>query len=268
MLHFIFPSDPLERKIIDSHFAPQATALNRYLSSFYSVETGRFWGDCTANGFDDAVVVYRGWMLDEAEYRTLANRVKKLGGRMFIDPVQYIRCHHLPCWYPLIAEFTPDTVVFPDFCFTPQFNLVLALQALGWEHYFIKDYVKSLKLENHPSVTTPQDVLTLLDAMTKFRGKLEGGICVRRVEKLTNEQRFFIVQGEVYGMGMAKDATVSDTLEAVRTRIASPFYSVDIALRDDGESRVVEIGDGQVSDLVGDWTPEAFANIWTGVYHD
>jgi len=43
--------------------------------------------------------------------------------------------------------------------------------------------------------------------------------------------------------------------------IDSPFFSVDIAQTDDGVARVVEIGDGQVSDLVG-WPAESFANIW------
>jgi hypothetical protein len=33
--------------------------------------------------------------------------------------------------------------------------------------------------------------------------------------------------------------------------IASPFFSVDVARRADGVDRIVEIGDGQVSDLVG-----------------
>jgi hypothetical protein len=37
----------------------------------------------------------------------------------------------------------------------------------------------------------------------------------------------------------------------------------DVVLREDGVSRVVESGDGQVSDLVG-WSPEAFAAMWAG----
>lgn len=36
---------------------------------------------------------------------------------------------------------------------------------------------------------------------------------------------------------------------------------VDVALREDGVERIVEIGDGQVSDLVG-WSPERFAEMW------
>jgi hypothetical protein len=37
---------------------------------------------------------------------------------------------------------------------------------------------------------------------------------------------------------------------------------VDVARREDGVERVVEIGDGQVSDLVG-WSVEQFVEIWS-----
>ena len=42
---------------------------------------------------------------------------------------------------------------------------------------------------------------------------------------------------------------------------AVPFFSVDVATRADGILRVVEIGDGQVSDLVG-WESARFAELW------
>jgi hypothetical protein len=44
--------------------------------------------------------------------------------------------------------------------------------------------------------------------------------------------------------------------------LASPFFSVDIARRADGIDRIVEIGAGQVSDLVG-WSVERFVEIWS-----
>jgi hypothetical protein len=43
-------------------------------------------------------------------------------------------------------------------------------------------------------------------------------------------------------------------------RLRNRFYSVDVVKRADGQHRIVEVGDGQVSDLVG-WTPDRFANI-------
>jgi hypothetical protein len=42
------------------------------------------------------------------------------------------------------------------------------------------------------------------------------------------------------------------------------FYSVDIVERNDGVLRIVEIGNGQVSDLVG-WTPEQFVSIFNDI---
>jgi acetoacetate decarboxylase len=48
----------------------------------------------------------------------------------------------------------------------------------------------------------------------------------------------------------------------VAARIKAPYYSIDIAARRAGTPRVVEMGDGQVSDIVG-WAPERLAGAWT-----
>jgi len=48
----------------------------------------------------------------------------------------------------------------------------------------------------------------------------------------------------------------------VAGRIPSQFFSVDVVRRADGILRIVEVGDGQVSDLVG-WSADAFAAMWT-----
>ncbi len=98
--------------------------------------------------------------------------------------------------------------------------------------------------------------------MAHFRGQIEGGVCVRRVEALdpASEVRFFVRAGRAFG---AEGAAVPDLVRDVAGRIASPFFSVDIARRADGVQRVVEVGDGQVSDLVG-WTPAQFMAVWAG----
>jgi glutathione synthase/RimK-type ligase-like ATP-grasp enzyme len=41
---------------------------------------------------------------------------------------------------------------------------------------------------------------------------------------------------------------IFELLEKIAEIIDAPFYSVDVIQRADGEFRVVEIGDGQVSD--------------------
>ncbi|MFS0517030.1 hypothetical protein ACEYW6_20250 [Nostoc sp. UIC 10607] len=42
----------------------------------------------------------------------------------------------------------------------------------------------------------------------------------------------------------------------------SDYFNLKIECRD-GTKRIVEIGDGHVSDIVG-WTAESFAQLWVG----
>jgi hypothetical protein len=96
--------------------------------------------------------------------------------------------------------------------------------------------------------------------MERFRGEIEGGLCVRRVERFVadSERRYFVLDGRAFS---PDGGPVPDVLRQVAPRIQSPFFSVDVVRREDGVARVVEIGDGQVSDLVG-WSPAAFAAMW------
>ena len=100
-------------------------------------------------------------------------------------------------------------------------------------------------------------------SVEKYRGTIEGGICLRKYEDLSsiNERRYFVIDGKFYGQDEMFDTRVMDILIRVARVIPSPFFSVDISQDRAGRHRIVEIGDGQVSDLVG-WTPERFAEIW------
>lgn len=94
--------------------------------------------------------------------------------------------------------------------------------------------------------------------MSQFRGVIEGGFCVRRVESFLpeTERRYFVVDGVAH----TASGDVPPIVHECVKRLRIPFYSVDVVQRTDGQLRIVEVGDGQVSDLVG-WTPEAFAEM-------
>jgi hypothetical protein len=68
-----------------------------------------------------------------------------------------------------------------------------------------------------------------------------------------------VLDGEVF----AESGGIPPIVQECIRRLNSRFYSVDVIEREDGHLRIVEIGDGQVSDLVG-WTPERFASILAG----
>lgn len=52
-----------------------------------------------------------------------------------------------------------------------------------------------------------------------------------------------------------------DIVKECASRINSKFFSVDAIDRADGCQRIVEIGDGQVSGLVG-WSVDRFTSLW------
>ena len=134
---------------------------------------------------------------------------------------------------------------------------------LGWEAFSVKDYVKSLKTSRGSIVRDPSEIGAVVAEMEQFRGEIEGGLCVRRVERFftDSERRYFVLDGKAFS---PDDRPVPDLVQRVASRIPSPFFSVDVIQREDGALRVVEVGDGQVSDLVG-WTADAFVRMWAVV---
>jgi hypothetical protein len=201
-------------------------------------------------------VVYRGWMLKAREYASLVSAIGACGAIAFTSISEYLLTHHLPNWYPRIEHLTPETRVYPAGA-----DLVPELRRLGWGEFFVKDYVKSLKTGRDPIIRDPAELPALLAEMEEYRGEIEGGVCVRRVENFVpeSETRYFVLCGSCF----APDAEpVPDVVQRCAERIRSPFFSVDVARRVDGVPRVVEVGDGQVSDLVG-WSATAFAKMWS-----
>jgi hypothetical protein len=258
-LHFVYPSDPVEPKKPDSPFLDQIEELrklgfSRSLVSFEELEEGnnaKIRGPMPAG----ATVVYRGWMLAPAEYEKLLSLIRSSQATPFISLEAYLACHYLPNWYPLVAEFTAETKIF-----SVGTDLAAELKGLGWEKFFVKDYVKSLKTSVGSIISRAEQISVVLSEMQKYRGTIEGGVCVRRFEEFVpgSEMRYFVLHHKPH----AASGDVPELVAECARRIPSPFFSIDVALRADGVLRVVEIGDGQVSDLVG-WEASRFAEIWT-----
>ena len=254
-VHFLFPSDPFRTKQPDEFYAAEFAAIRAagFGTSVFSLEDFQAGLFRAFPSLPAMTVTYRGWMLSPADYEALVSSISQSGAQPLTDVASYLATHHLPNWYPLIAEFTPETCIFP-----PDANLAAELRSLDWPAYFIKDYVKSLKTSVGACISTPEDAITVAAEMRRFRGTIEGGFCVRRVENFLpeTEQRYFVLDSVPHSSAGAAPSIVSECAQ----RINSRFFSVDVVRRADGVLRVVEIGDGQVSDLVG-WTPGQFAPI-------
>ena len=256
MTHLLYPSNPLRPRQPDEQFAAEVDAVRNagFEISLFSVENlqaGEFRPvPALPRGLD---ALYRGWMLSASEYEALVSFLVRAEARPVISVENYLASHHLPNWYSMISDQTPETRVFPSDC-----DLEVELRALAWPEFFIKDYVKSLKTSVGSRISKPEQVSAVVADMQRFRGVIEGGFCVRRVENFLpdTERRYFVVDGVAH----VASGDVPPIVHKCAKRLRSRFYSVDVVQRTDGELRIVEVGDGQVSDLVG-WTPEAFAGM-------
>ena len=201
-------------------------------------------------------VVYLGWMLSKDDYQLLVDLIDRAGAIPFTSSEEYLNAHYLPKWYPLIKDLTPETKIY-----AADDNLKTELQKLQWQQFFIKDYVKSLKTSLGAIIERPKQIDLVLAEMKKYRGIIEGGVCVRQVEDfiLESEQRYFVIQQQPFAA--KPDRIIPDIVEECAKAIDNNFFSVDVIKRKDNVERIVEIGDGQVSDLVG-WSIERFIEIW------
>ncbi|WP_407539023.1 ATP-grasp domain-containing protein [Deinococcus radiomollis] len=254
-MRIIVPADYFKASQPDEIYAEQVAA---FLHLGYTVSTFTFEGDRLFRPAIEAgdLVIYRGWMLDEAEYTAFEEQVNAAGGTLLTSTGAYLQTHHLPRWFPLLADLTPETVCFRDLA-----SVQTELRNLGWDRFFIKDFVKSLKTGSGSLIERPEQIGTLMHDMKQFRGKIEGGICARRFEEFRpeTERRYFVLDG----LAASSDGTPPPQIvQDCADRIPSCFFSVDVAERADGVLQVVEIGDGQVSDLVG-WAVPRFVELWS-----
>lgn len=252
-MHVLFPADYFHPKTPDAEFADQAAA---FAEAGHSVGVWPLLAGTVLSG----PVLYRGWMLMGEEYTELAQAVAGAGGEPVTTPGQYLAAHHLPNWAGKLAGLTPETRCWPAEALADVAGLRDEMAALGWGEYFVKDYVKSLKTGRGSRLRDLSELGTLLADMEQFRGRIEGGLCVRRVEDFLpdTERRFFVWQGQAFA---AAGAEVPELVQEVARRVELPFFSVDVVQRADGTERVVEIGDGQVSDVVG-WDAADFVRMF------
>jgi ATP-grasp domain, R2K clade family 3 len=260
IMRFLFPGGYFDTKRVDADYAAQAESLRDrgFEISTIGLETlnsglSRIYPP-PHNG---ETLIYRGWMVTADRYHSLITAVENAGANFFISPAEYLATHHLPNWYPLIRDLTPETHVF-----SVDENLEGALRGLGWSRFFVKDYVKSLKTSVGSIIHDPAEIATVVAEMRKFRGQIEGGLCIRQVEEFIpeTEERYFVLNGKPFGS--RRDRAIPAIVWDCAQRINSKFFTVDVVERSDGQQRIVEIGDGQVSNLVG-WTVDQFTALWS-----
>lgn len=255
-MRLLYPDDPLNKRKPDDLFAQEfelarANGFQASIFSFEDFERGQF--NPSPRPVPGETIIYRGWMLNLDGYARLTQAIGELFVRMVVSPDSYRAAHHLPSWYPSVKDFTAETRLFEE-----NADFATALQGVDWPGYFVKDYVKSLSTGAGSLVRTPEEISRVVSQLKKYRGEVEGGVCVRRREDYVpgSERRYFVARARAFSSAGDVPAAVA----ACAPLVSSPFFSVDTALRVDGVLRIVEVGDGQVSDRK-EWPADRFVEV-------
>ncbi|MFD6443992.1 ATP-grasp domain-containing protein [Promicromonospora sp. NPDC060204] len=281
------PSDPLAPRVPDEHFAREAEAardagLAVAVVDHDAVVAGELAAALRRVPASDAARTawYRGWMLSSSAYARLGSAAETRGIGLLTSPAAYAAAHELPGWYGTFAGSTPASVWLPwEPGRTPtSADVGPLIEALGDGPGVVKDYVKSRKHEWDEACFMPDlsDLATatrVVARMVELQGDdLAGGIVVRAFERFVSdaggraqEVRVWWVLGAPVLVTPHPDAPAAsdvdvpaDVLDAVGRSVGAlgaPFVTTDLALRADGVWRVIEVGDGQVSDLPGGQDP-------------
>lgn len=261
----IVPSDPLNPRRPDEHFAPEASAARDAGWQVARVDHDQLeqFGEAVgavARLPADSDAIYRGWMLRSERYADFAEAAAAQGVVMRTSGDQYRKAHELPGWYEALASVTPES----RWTIGLDVDAVAAIAtSFGSGPVVLRDYVKSAKHYWHEAAFIPEasDAAAVRRVASRFLEIREeaftGGFVLRRFEEFTTaEVRTWWVSGRCVLKTAHPDSPNEMTATDVDVTAVAPlleglnlpFVSVDLAQRVDGVWRVIELGDGQVSD--------------------
>lgn len=252
----LVPLDPLRPARPDPTFAPSASsggAERPQLLDHEALLRGDIEGAVRRVTREAGPQWYRGWMIPVSRYEQLARAMAERGTPLIVQTLDYRRAHELPGWYETFAHLTPAT--------TWSHDASVPTLPPSDGAFIVKDWVKSRKHAWATACFAPSaDAVPKIAAeMVRLAGDtLAGGVVVRAFEAFVGrEARVFWLDGEpVISVAHPDDpgAITPPPLEPIAAAVRAlgcRFVTTDLVRREDGEWRVVEVGDGQVSD-VGD----------------
>jgi ATP-grasp domain, R2K clade family 3 len=271
----LLPADPLRPRRPDEHFAAEARAAAAAGLAVALIDHDTLAGPGDAEQAVAAVprgraeAVYRGWMLRSEQYAAFADALASRGVTLRTSAAQYRQAHELPGWYAALAPVTPLTAWTTT---DSEQELAVASAQMGPGPAVLRDYVKSMKHYWDEAAFIPDaaDLAAVRKVAARFRElrgeDFTGGFVIRRFEELTSAEVRTWWAGGTCRLITAHPDTPGDQpppgidvtpFAPLISQLGLPFVTADLARRADGQWRIIELGDGQVSDRPSTTAPEA-----------
>ena len=258
---FVFPRDYFDHKFPEEMFFPEFDVANMMnepicLIDYDALLEGK---DPFPRGYDAGNVpaVWRGWQMTSNVYKLFHTVAIKHGVRLITSPDRYDVNHHLNLSYPRIREHTARSYFSSD----PTAETIADVFATLGSPVFVKDSVKGHYF--HPCILDAADAseasLDKVRDLIEDRGDSYSGVIVfREFREYEDETRFVIVDGRVVCSGahnssgrvLGVEECVDAGIDLTSLGAGSSYYTVDVAIdAKTGKPEVVEMGDGQVSEV-------------------
>jgi hypothetical protein len=273
----LVPADPLRPRRSDGHFAAEAAAARdaghdvALIDHDALAEPDKAVRAVARVPEGTGAAVYRGWMLASSQYAGLGDVLAARGVTLRTSAGQYRQAHELPGWYPALAPVTPAATWTAG---DGEQDFHTACARLGPGPAVLRDYVKSMKHYWHQAAYIPDtaDQAAAWQVAARFRELREddftGGFVLRRYEQFTSAEARTWWTGGTCRLVTAHPDTSGELPPGIDLvpfaeligSLALPFVTADLALRADGTWRLIELGDGQVSDRPASTDPATFVN--------
>ena len=208
-------------------------------------------------------VVWRGWQMTDEKYNQFYAVLKEKGFTPVTTPRAYMMAHSAENYFGYIPprhSIGGFTLPYPD-CLDVSLireNALKITTTPNDHRLFVKDYVKSVRKHECIDIDDPDEkILAELEAIIAGRGDdFAGGLAFKDWrENLQDETRFVLVNEKVvvtgpHGSGPRTNERFPSLELPLVVNPPNLFYTVDVAWCPDvQEWMVVEVGDGQVSEL-------------------
>ncbi|QDT99343.1 ATP-grasp domain-containing protein [Gimesia aquarii] len=278
-----FPHEPFSVSRVDSEFASEYEAAKTvgFTTGFYDhdvLEQGDLKTALKPLPFSENKqrLILRGWMIPGEIYTSLFEALQSKGYKPETTPEAYEEAHYIPHSYPHTKEQTSRC----SWIYGDNVNAAWELYSeFSNSNAIIKDWVKSAKSRWNdgcfiPANTNEKRFREIYKVFREERGNLfNRGIVLRefmpiiehgkdmRGMPIVEETRLFFWNGSLIVPPKPSDPSPLDNCnqwEQIARKFKSPFITIDVAYLTDGTWKIVEVGDGGVSGLPLDLTPDRF----------
>jgi hypothetical protein len=275
----IFPSDSDASYKPDFAFADECDAAREagFDVAFFNLGI-HFGGEPEFRKLPDipSSIVYRGWILTEENYSSLAMHLYQAGGHTLItNPSHYEKATNLPSWYDSLKTLTPRSFWYPSRNDVLDIEIAESVKRNTYgQPLILKDYLKSRKHEWNDACFIPDswDVENVARVLTNFKklqgDSLWGGFVFRDYIKfkelrkhpssgtpIIHEVRQFYFSNGVKPVPFFQNNYWPDydqdvetppqhVIETVGQKVNLPFFVVDFGLTEEGYWLPIEVNDG------------------------